>query len=129
MLDDARKIDSEDAIGDFLDETRRLHDSCITSVEFRDGRFVDEHGSMHCGLGDQASLVLKIESQIGRRKYLLTFEGVTRFTYDHDAADDGLITSCAVSMTDGEIQFACNPGGSGANPLVRAKAFRYRILD
>ncbi|VWC75682.1 hypothetical protein BLA18109_02874 [Burkholderia lata] len=83
---------------------------------------------MHCGLGDQASLTLKIDSQIAWRKYVLTFEGVSRFNYDHNAADDGLMVSCEVSMIDGEIQFAGNPGGNNAGPLVRAKSLRYRVL-
>lgn len=122
-----KEVDSESAILHFLSETHRLHDSCITSVEFNDGRFVDQNGSMYCGLGDQASLTLRIDSQIGKppARFRLMFTGVSRFDYNHDSATDGLILSCAVSINEGLVRFECNEWDSNPRPLVLAKAFKY----
>ncbi|WP_345816869.1 hypothetical protein AAGS40_28300 (plasmid) [Paraburkholderia sp. PREW-6R] len=93
-----KDVDSEASIVRFLNETHRLHDSCITSFEFDDGRFVDQNGSMHCGAGNEARLTLNFDSQIGKppAKFKLVFTGVSRFEYSHDAAHDGLILSCEV---------------------------------
>ncbi|MCO8319759.1 hypothetical protein KGP65_25210 [Burkholderia multivorans] len=50
---------------------------------------------------------------------MLTFETVSRFDYNHDAANDGLILSCSVTIADGAIEFACNPWDQPPGPFVR----------
>jgi hypothetical protein len=126
-----KTVDSEESIAEFLQITHGLHDSCITSVEFSDGRFVDESGSMHCGLGDRASLILKLDSQSGMgcvARYVLSFDGVFDFYFDHHAADDGLILSCSVSLNSGSVQFRCNPGYEGSTPSVNARTMKYAVV-
>ena len=122
-----KDVDSEASILRFLNETHRLHDSWITSVEFDDGRFVDRNGDMHCGAGSEAKLTLSFDSQIGKppARFKLMFAGVSRFEYSHDATDDGLILSCEVVLDDGMVRFACNEWDSEPRPLVVAKSFKY----
>jgi hypothetical protein len=130
MLDrEMKAVDSDASILSFLNETHHLHDSCITSVEFHDGRFVDQNGSMHCGIGDKAALTLSFDSQIGKPplRFRLMFTGVSRFEYSHDSAYDGLILSCRISIHDGVIRFECNEGDSDPRPLVLAKVFKYCV--
>jgi hypothetical protein len=130
-IDKWKVVDSEQAIGEFLRETHGLHDSCITSAEFSDGRFVDESGSMHCGCGDRATLMLKFDRQAGMgrvEKCVLAFDGVFEFDFTHLAADDGIILSCSVSMMDNAVCFQCNPGYEKPNPTVRAKLFKYVVF-
>jgi hypothetical protein len=123
-----KHIDSDAAIAGFLNETNRLH-SCVTSVEFHDGRFVDQNGAMHVFLGDQASLTLRIDRQSKpTSRYVLVFEGVTRFDYNHNSAYDGIIQSCTVSIVDGIIRLECNEWDSAPSPLVHAKAIKYMNL-
>lgn len=126
-----KNVDSEASILRFLNETHRLHDSCITSVEFNDGRFVDQNGGMHCGAGSKAELTLSLDSQIGKppAKLRLIFAGVSRFEYSHDASYDGLILSCEVAIDDGMVRFACNEWDNEPRPLVVAQSFSYLIVS
>jgi hypothetical protein len=112
-------VDSDDSIADFLRATHGLHDSCLTSAEFTDGRFVDDSGSMHCGRGDQATLTLRLDRQSGTggvEKYVLLFDGVC-------------ILSCSVSLVAGTVHFRCNPSHEEPDPVVHAKSFSYLIAQ
>ncbi|HEF4753999.1 hypothetical protein KTF24_12005 [Burkholderia multivorans] len=87
---------------------------------------IDEVGFEHAavavpGLRDRGYLLGRraIDSKIGGRRYVLTFETVSRFDYNHDAANDGLILSCSVTIADGAIEFACNPWDQPPGPFVR----------
>jgi hypothetical protein len=123
-------VDSDDSIADFLRATHGLHDSCLTSAEFTDGRFVDDSGSMHCGRGDQATLTLRLDRQSGTdgvEKYVLLFDGVFDFRFFHNSALDGLILSCSVSLVAGTVHFRCNPSYEEPDPVVHAKSFSYLI--
>lgn len=125
-------IDSEESITEFLQTTNGLHDTCITSIEFADGRFVDDSGSMHCSRGDQASVILKFDQQSGKRscaKYVLSFTGVSAFDFNHDAADDGLIYGCEISLTAGSVHFTCNPSFEPSVPAISAKAMQYTVIQ
>ncbi len=85
---------------------------------------------MHCELGDQATAILKFDRQSGTgtvTRYVLVFEGVLHFEYVHDAADDGIIFSCAVSLTTEGVCFACNPEHGKPVPVVRARSFEYTV--
>ena len=131
-IDKWKAVDSEEVIGEFLRETHGLHDSCVTSAEFSDGRFVDDSGSMHCGLGDRATLVLKFDRQSGARgvsKYVLVFDGVLDFDFTHAAAYDGLILSCSVSLVASGVHFRCNPEYENPTPVVHAKFFKYASVE
>ncbi|PRF20085.1 hypothetical protein C6Q03_22045 [Burkholderia multivorans] len=59
---------------------------------------------------------------------MLTFETVSRFDYNHDAANDGLILSCSVTIADGGIEFACNPWDQPPGPFVR-EVVRIPVVD
>lgn len=120
-------IDSEPRRLGFMNNTHGLHDSCITSVEFNDGRFVASNGAMHSGNGGLATLTLHFDSQFGTppAKFKLIFFDVSRFIYAHDATDDGLIYSCTVTLTDDGIRFACNDYGDTPCPLIVAKRMQY----
>lgn len=87
---------------------------------------IDEVGFEHAavavpGLRDRGYLLGRrsIDSKIGGRRHVLTFETVSRFDYNHDAANDGLILSCSVTIADGAIEFACNPWDQPPGPFVR----------
>jgi len=125
-------VDSDESIGEFLRATHGLHDSCITSAEFTDGRFVDDSGSMRCGLGDRATLTLRLDRQSERggvEKYVLFFDGVFDFLFVHSATLDGLILSCSVSLVASTVHFRCNPSYERPDPIVHAKSFRYMVVQ
>jgi hypothetical protein len=126
------RIDSEASIVEFLRTTNDLHDSCITSIEFTGGGFIDDSGAVYCGRGDQASVILTFDRQSGNRscaKYVLSFTGVSSFDFNHDAADDGCIRRCTNSPTAGSVQLTCNPSFEPAVPAVNAKAMQYRTTQ
>jgi hypothetical protein len=124
-----KSVNSEAAIQRFLADTHNLHDTCITSVDFRDSRLVLPDGQMDCN-GNDAALIISLDSQFeGRRaQFQLMFAAVSRFAFDHDAAYDGLILSCAVALNEGGIRFACNECDTDARPLVIAKELKYRVM-
>ncbi|QSL23666.1 hypothetical protein G0D92_04010 [Burkholderia multivorans] len=87
---------------------------------------IDEVGFEHAavavpGLRNPRYLLARraSDSKIGGPRYVLTFENVSRFDYNHDAANDGLILSCSVTIADGAIEFACNRWDQPPSPFVR----------
>lgn len=127
---DMTNIDTDEEIAKFLSETNHLHDSCLTSLEFRDGRYVDENGAMNIFLGDQATLTLRFDQQsTPPSHYILTFEGVSRFDYEHDSTYDGIIMSCKISLHGDKVHFMCNEYEPDPIPLVHAKKLKFCRLD
>jgi hypothetical protein len=122
-------LNSEATIDRFMANTHNLHDSCITSVNFRDSRLVFPNGSMNCD-GSGGALTINLDSQFeGRRaKFQLMFSNVSQFFFDHDSAYDGIILSCKITLDEQSIRFVGNEWMDVARPLVVAKEMKYAIL-
>lgn len=60
-------IKDESDIDKLMEEFYGFHDSCIISMNYVSGNFVDENRAMGCGDENAHSLITRVDSQFGKR--------------------------------------------------------------
>ncbi len=73
-----KEITSQNDIDELLDFYAGFHDSCIVSVNYRSGTFVDENGSMHFGDSAKHEVIVTFHSQ-WKPAIEMRFSGLRQF--------------------------------------------------
>ncbi len=71
------EIKDNDGIDALMEQYAGFHDSCIISISYQSGNYVDERGAMGCGDLDGHTLSMIVQSQWGKPLELL-FSGVRK---------------------------------------------------
>lgn len=71
-----REISSQHDIDELLDAYAGFHDSCIVSMSYRSGAFVDEERAMHFGGSTDRQLLVTFHSQWEQRELEMCFVGL-----------------------------------------------------
>lgn len=73
-----KEVRSQQDMEELLGAYAGFHDSCLVSMDYRSGAFVDEAGGMHCGAPADYALSLRFHSQGERAELELNFTGLRR---------------------------------------------------
>lgn len=71
------EIRDEVGIDKLMEDFYGFHDSCIVSINYISGNFVDENRAMGCGDENCYTLVMRVDSQFGKRLEM-RFDGVRK---------------------------------------------------
>ena len=71
-----KEIRSESDIDEIMETLGDFHDSCIVSVNYKSGAFVDERYAMHSGSPDDREMTVLFHSQWDPKVFELCFTGV-----------------------------------------------------
>lgn len=71
------EIRNDSDIETLMNEFYGFHDSCVISMNYISGNFVDEKRAMGCGGAEAHTLLMRVDSQFGKRLELL-FTGVRK---------------------------------------------------
>ena len=73
------EITSRIDIDELLYTSSGFHDTCIFSVNYKSGAFVDEKNAMHFGMSDDHELTVVLHGQWEQKGIELCFTGVRQF--------------------------------------------------
>lgn len=123
------EIRNDSDIETLMNEFYGFHDSCIVSLSYQSGNFVDKKLSMGCGGSESHTLLMRVDSQFGKRLELL-FSGVRKccltgfrdnyFCNLYDATLEFRTDLLGKTRDDRLIVWS---DGSGFNPVVHVERY------
>lgn len=101
-MSDWKEVCSEQDIEEITATFRDFHDSCIVSVKYISGAFVDENGTMNLGSEEEREAVILFHSQWEPYKFELCFSGIKQM---HIA---GWQDNYSCDISEAELSFCSN---------------------